>query len=625
MGPTTEMGAALAESLPGDVHVTYVNEAGVSEDVMENLRNNQDIANAVEAWSKQLAVEIQASTVPTLSAFNRGRATKAGSTFAQMSMCAWAVENDDVLSTTADVVEGLMFQKMRFELFDEEQQDVWNQWAAEVDLDSFVRKAARELFKVSQVYVGMWWARKTYTVREDKIEETVTELMDEQREKKIKEAERMAAQQGITLPTPLTEEKKGPGRGNYKRSKTFSVRVPESLTIFDPTKIVPIGNLMFGRQRYAYIAGEGEDKAFTDIFKGEVVDPQVLQLIERKYVPSEGEKAEFADLGVDSNRLWLMPKDAVFRHTLTKADYERFAPLRLRSALPIIEMKGHLRNADRSSLVGNTNFIVLVTKGSDKMPAKPGEIENLQEQVKVIARMPVLVGDHRLHVEIISPALDNTLMSGRWEVLDARLVFKALQTFQPTIQGGNSGSGIKEMARVVARGLEDRRHMLVRSMERHIFKEICDANEDDLDEFPGLTFSPKRIALDYSADVINGILKLRDRGDISRETTLEELDYDQDVEVLRRARERVVYDPVFESSTPFSSPLANPYGVGGNNGAPPPPGQPGGPATPPQNIPGGQQPAATKPGSNVGPNGQPRTEGGRPPGVTETKPRGTAK
>ena len=51
-------------------------------------------------------------------------------------------------------------------------------------------------------------------------------------------------------------------------------------------------------------------------------------------------------------------------------------------------MKGHLRSADRSALVGNTNFIVLVTKGSDKMPAKPGEIENLQEQVKVIARMP---------------------------------------------------------------------------------------------------------------------------------------------------------------------------------------------------------------------------------------------
>ena len=52
-----------------------------------------------------------------------------------MSQCAWAVENDDILSTLADVVEGLMWQKMRFELFDRDQQDMWNQWAAEVNLD----------------------------------------------------------------------------------------------------------------------------------------------------------------------------------------------------------------------------------------------------------------------------------------------------------------------------------------------------------------------------------------------------------------------------------------------------------------------------------------------------------
>jgi len=612
MGATTEMGRAIHESTPGDAHVTYINEAGVAEDVMDELRNNKDIANAVEAWSRQLAAEIQPTSVPTLGGFVAGRRSMTKGVFAQMAMCAWAVENDDILSTTADVVESLSFQKTRFELYDPEEQDAWNQWAAQVDLDSFLRKASRELFKVSQVYIGMWWSKEAYTVRQDKIQDTLDELHQD-------EVERRAKLASIEVPE---KQKKGPGRGNYKRSKTFNLNVPSALTIFDPTKIVPVGNLMFGRQRFAYIAGEGEDKAFSAVFRGEVVDNQVLKLVERKYTPTEAEKQEFTDLGIDATRLWLMPKDSVFRHTLTKADYERFAPVRLRSALPILEMKANLRAADRSALVGNTNFIVLVTKGSDKMPAKPGEIENLQEQVKVIARMPVLVGDHRLSVEIISPALDNTLMSSRWEVLDSRLVFKALQTFQPTIQGGNSGSGIKEMARVVARGLEDRRHMLVRSMERHIFKEICDANEDDLDEFPALTFSPKRIALDYSADVINGILKLRDRGDISRETTLEELDYDQDVEVLRRARERVVYDPVFESSTPFSSPLANPYGVQPPGGGTPPPGQPGGPPTPAQNIPGGQQPAATKPGSNVGPNGQPRTEGGRPKGVTETTPRG---
>jgi hypothetical protein len=265
-------------------------------------------------------------------------------------------------------------------------------------------------------------------------------------------------------------------------------------------------------------------------------------------------------------------------------------------------MKEHLRQSDRASLIGNTNFIVVITKGTDRLPAKPSEIANLQEQAKVIARLPVLVGDHRLNVEIVSPTLDNTLIDARWQVLDSRLVFKALGTYAPVTQGGTGGggAGVKEMSRVISKGLENQRHMMLRSIEEHIFAKIMERNEGVLEEFPNLEFTPKRIALDFSTDIVNSILKLRDRGDISRETTLEELDFDQDLEVLRRGKERVLYDPIFESQTPFSSPTQNPYGPAAG-GQPPPP-----------------------PGDNVGPNGQPRTEGGRPPGTKEDKPRKTA-
>jgi hypothetical protein len=336
----------------------------------------------------------------------------------------------------------------------------------------------------------------------------------------------------------------------------------------------------------------------------------VLQLIERKYVPTEQDKVALSEIGVDHNRLWLFKRDAVFRHTLTKADYERFAPVRLKPALELLEMKAHLRAADRAALIGNTNFIVVITKGTDKLPAKPSEIANLQEQARVIARLPVLVGDHRLNVEIVAPPLDHTLMESRHQVLDSRLVFMALRTYSPVVQGGNSsGTGVSEMSRVVAQGLMNRRHMIVRSIEKAVFKRIMERNDGvrDFDEFPSLVFSPKKITLDLQADILNQVLKLRDRGDISRETTLEELDFDQDVEVLRRARERVDYDRVFESQTPHSSPQANPYGA-----------QPGG--LNPQFQAPGQPPKA---GSNVGPNGQPRTEGGRPGGVTESEPRAT--
>ena len=35
------------------------------------------------------------------------------------------------------------------------------------------------------------------------------------------------------------------------------------------------------------------------------------------------------------------------------------------------------RAEDRAALIGNTNFIVVITKGTDKLPAKPAEIANL--------------------------------------------------------------------------------------------------------------------------------------------------------------------------------------------------------------------------------------------------------
>jgi len=604
-------GVETATDVPS---ITYINEAGVRDHELEDWFDGRrgrtfkrEVASVIEKWSQSLSGTAQ--TV-TLDVFNRHRWDNANHAHAIMSQCAWAVENDDILSTLADVIEGLMWQKCRFELFDDDQQDIWNQWAGDVNLDECLRQMGREEFKVSQFYVGLWWEKRVYEVQDNSIEETVKEFEREKEklefEDKKKAREDYIAmnsnQPGYIEPPALPEpDDSGPGRGNRRRRKKFPLMVPTDMTIFDPTKVVPVGSTMFGRERFAYVADRGEDNAFATVLRGEVVDGTVLRLIERKYEPTEQDKVQCAEIGVDHTRLWLFRQDAVFRHTATRAHYERYAPIRLKPALKILEMKEHLRASDRATLIGNTNFIVLIKKGSDKLPAKPAEISNLQEQARIIARLPVLIGDHRLSVEIISPPIDNTLMQSRWEVLDSRLVFTALKSYAPVVQGGNSsGTGVSEMSRVIAKGMENRRHMLLRTLERQIFKQILDRNRDvpDFDERPSLQFTPKRITLDVSADIIQQVLKLRDRGDISRETTLEELDYDQDVEVLRRAQERVLYDRVFESTTPHSSPQSNPYGT-----------QP--PALP---APGG-------PGGNVGPNGQPRTEGGRPAGQTEDKPR----
>lgn len=516
----TDTGAMPTRFREARASLSYVNEAGVPESVADAALRSQEVAQALSGWMQRAKGETR-----TVDVFNRHGYNRADHIFAQMGQCAAAVEDDDVLSTAADVTEALMFQKVHFELNNEDEQDIWNQYGAELDLDSRLREMGRELYKVSQFYAGLWWDERVYTVR-----------------------------------TPPAR-RGGGGRGNRTRRKQFALRLPTAITLLDPTKVLPVGSMLFGRERFAYIADPDEHRAFGSALGGDIVDEVVLKLVERRYNPPPAEQRLLADLDLPADRLWLMRADAVFRHTLTRASYERFALPRLRAALPVLELKQHLRASDRSTLIGNTNFIVVIRKGSDKIPAQPAEIENLQEQVRVVARLPILVGDHRLSVDIVTPPTDNTLIESRYSVLDARLVFKALGTFQPQVQGGNTGGrSVSEMSRVVARGLEARRHQLGRTLEARLFAPIVAANPEQLTERPGLTFSPRRVALEFNTDIVNAVLKVRDRGDLSRETMLEELDYDQDTEYLRRVREADDYDDGFQSIVPHNSPQANPFG-----------------------------------------------------------------
>lgn len=532
------------ESIPGQGTLVYVNEAGVSEGVMDAVKAHQDISNAIESWTRSLSGTqtpgAGATRRPNYDLFQRDRYTNVDNIFRTIELCSAAVENDDILSTLCDVSEGIAIQKMSFEMYDEDQQDVWNQIARDLDLDSRLREVWRELFKASQVYVAVEWDYRTYTVR--------------------------------TKPNPKEKRRllkgNGAGRGNRNRKKEFRLFCPTGLSVLDPKKVVPVGNMMFGRERFAYIADKGEHAGITSALQGAVVDDMVMRLIERKYEPTASEKQSLGDMGIPTDRLWLFRQNAIFRHSLTRSQYERFAVPRLKSVLPLIDMKQHLREADRAALVGNTNFIVVIRKGSDKHPAKSKELEALHEQARVIARVPVIIGDHRLSVDIVAPPNDNTLDERRYNAIDARLVFRALGSFAPSSGGqslGGSSSQVQEVSLVVSRGFENRRHQMARSFERAVFRVCVDGNEE-LTEVPSLAFTPRRITLDVNQDIVNAVLKLRDRGEISRGTALEELNYDQEVEAMRRVREEEDFDDIFLTHVPFDSPDNKPEGNGGNGG-----------------------------------------------------------
>lgn len=499
----------------------------------------------------------------------------------QMRLAYDAVTSDDIVAGVCETTESLAFSSMDFFALDADEQDVYNQIAAKIDLDRRMREIWRDLFVTSQCYIAVWWETQTFKVRGRTIE------------------------------------------GNQRR-KSITIKAPSEMSLLDPLKVVPVGSTLFGKEKLAYIATPDEAAMFDEIIGGnKAMDDEIVRrLVTARYQPSRQEIVELTNLGVPSTKdLFLLNPDNVFRHTLTRPSYERLAPVRMKGIFELLDMKAQLRQMERAYLIGNTNFIIIITKGSDKLPAQPQELANLQNMVRSLARVPVLVGDHRLNVEIVTPKLDNTLKAERWNAIDSRLSGRLLQLLVlGNYAAGASGDDSIKLVKVIARGMESRRHMIKRSLERHVFKPLLDRNPE-LESMPKLEFHPRAIALDFDAAYASFLFDLRQANEISRETILNQFDLDEALEAELRKREQVEYDHIFQTQVPFSAP--NPAVP-----APAPPGQePQPPAQPsptpiPRNSGGGRRNGGgAAPGSGQGQPPRRRAERQRP-AASENEPTG---
>lgn len=467
--------------------------------------------------------------------------------------------DDDVVDGVKDLTEALAFKKVAFFSPDEDEENAWNQWAGTVNLDSVLRTAWHTYYTDSQVVFATWWGRKTYRV------------------------------QGTTA------------RGNERR-KSFELVVPTAIDVIDTLKVTPVGDLLFGRERLAYIATMGEAEAFDEILAGRnatmrrtgrfpggaplprslpirwddepSLDNEVVErLLVARYVPDGDEARLLMADGVDPNHLFLMSKDAVFRHTATKAGYERFARPRMKSALEVLDMKHQLRQKDRVFLVAGINFILVIKQGSDQQPALPEEIAHLRANTQLIAQMPVVVGPHTLTVEIVTPDMASVIDRDKWDTIDDRLISRLLRQFGPR-KGGDTKS--EDLAQLVGLWLENERHMLNRTLERNVF-ELIAARNPSLAERAKLRFYPKRIALAFDQAYASFLLDMRERNEVSRDTVHTEFGLSQADEAAMREREEKKYDDTFKT---LATPGAGPAGGGPGGGAPafgaPPPEPSGG-------------------------------------------------
>jgi hypothetical protein len=499
------------------VNVAMSPSAAAIEGIDPKMRQ---LAGQLESWVTQTR-STRTITGGSTSMFDRGKYIASDNPYDQMKIARTAVRDDDVVASTLELTEGLAFQGVKWESGDWDTSDIFNQMAAEQNLDGVLRKMWREEFTESACTLAFWWDQGEFTVR-------------------------------------------GKSDKGNKRKRTVKVWYPRAISVLDGARVVPVGLLAFGQERLVWRATKGEMQSYDMVAKGRLKDELFDRFYDGRYTVSDADEAQdLIRMKVDTSRLLLLDERYVRRYTRTKPDYERFPNLRLKSVFRLLDMKQQLMEADRVALVGAANYILLVKKGDEKDPAYPEEIANLKENYHTLAKLPVIFSDHRLNIEIISPKTDFTLRGEKYDALDSRIAARLLSTMavtKATVTGTDSSIGID---RPVARALENSRHMMRRFVEREIAKAVVNHPKNAgifTEGTPSLAFTPPNIQIDSNAALASTIMQARTMRDLSRESFLEYFGFDQEVEAMRMELEEEKYDDIFQTAVPFNSPANAPAG-----------------------------------------------------------------
>lgn len=355
-------------------------------------------------------------------------------------------------------------------------------------------------------------------------------------------------------------------RGVEKSAQT-SINVPV-LGVFHSEHIRVIGNDMFGTGILAYDPPDDrlrrwldeyfsdrttasrkaemgrEDRATANLFVGVQEVDEVASMEERPWMYTT------------SGRLYLLNPRLCFRTTMPKGSSKYAKPL-LTANFALLEAKRLLNIMDYALLQGGSNFVVVAKKGTDQRPAQPEEIANLGEVVRRASRSGVIVGDHRLTFDIITPKLDELLNAEKRRLLGRKIAMRMLGIAERAEESASNGeqADTEVLSRVV---MSDRRD-IQRHVENNIYPEVVKRNRTALPKGPAGLWFPKIVlqGLQFFTDLV---LKLRDRGDISRSTAVAAAGFDWQSEVTKR-REEISSgddDVMQPTAVPHSSPEAGP-------------------------------------------------------------------
>lgn len=231
--------------------------------------------------------------------------------------------------------------------------------------------------------------------------------------------------------------------------------------------------------------------------------------------------------------LYLLNPLIVQRTTMPKGAWKQPRPMMTRN-FPLLEAKRLLNIMDFALLQGGSNFIVVAKKGTDQRPAKGKEVQNLREVVRRASKVGLIVGDHRLSFEIITPKLDELLNPSKRKLLGRKMAMSIMRTAEHGTEEAGA-EGMQAEAEMMSRVITWDRARLVKHVERNAYRATVKRN-------PKLLKGPARLwvmklILQGSQYFNDLVLKLRDRGDISRRSTVQAAGFDYEGELGERERE----------------------------------------------------------------------------------------
>jgi hypothetical protein len=221
---------------------------------------------------------------------------------------------------------------------------------------------------------------------------------------------------------------------------------------------------------------------------------------------------------------------------------------------------------------------VIAKKGTDERPAQPGEVENLRDVVRRAGRTGVLVGDHRVSIDILTPELKELLNPEKRALLGRKLSQALLRVPEHTSE--NAGTeGMKSEVEILTRVVASDRKLVSMHIVGAAYEPAAKRNPNTFTGGPAKLWHPK-IVLQGTQFFTDMILKLLDRGAIPLRYAVEFAGFDFDAAVEEKRRQKSDGLDTLMAPAPGQVPHSSPNVGPQDNG----PGRP----------PGGQDPAAPK-------------------------------